>query len=236
MATRGACSEALAVEVYGATMVRVHRMFGRFPRLSQVIPDAVGEAFVRWLQSCGDKSEHVANHHVWWVTRNAGNHLLDTAPTKRRVARAIRLIASYAPDDNIVDNDRGEFEAERFEARLRRHKDAASLSDCEDNIIEALDAVRAVSEMPDALAPDACAVALRQLKDRQWTDDAIATRLGVSRSLVVLWRRRVCQPAEPKRRALIDLAASCEYPPFRKRKNGRAPQCVQDASSAGKRR
>lgn len=212
--TPGACPHDLAAEVYARTMRCVRRRYGHNPKHSQVMHDAVGEAFIRWFKSPADKTAHSANEHARWMTSTAGAHILDTDPCRRKYARAIRSLATHAEADEW-DEERA---AVRREAALRRDRDAPDFAYAEDNIIEALDAIRAPPPSPIATHQEALAV----LKHRGWLDREVARILGVSRPTIGNWRSGA-QPTEAAVAALMSLVAKDDAPPAHLRYRQRRP-------------
>lgn len=211
MTTRGPCTDALAIEVYTLTMRRVKRNFGHSPTRSQSVHDAVGEAFSQWLRSASDKAEHAAAEHATWVAKTAATHILDTNPCKRRTARGVRSLASYMPDSSDEpwhDDDR---EADRFESILRKHRGAADVEACEDNIIEAMDAILA-SDIPPGTGARAFNAAMIMLKARHWSDRGIGEQIGVAAPTISMWRTGNKAPSMSKRVAIIRLASERRYP------------------------
>lgn len=190
----------LAAEVYTKAMRTVRRRFGRHPKHSQVVHDAVGEAFVRWYKSSSDKTAHSANEHARWMASTAGSHILDTDPCRRKPSRAVRSIASHG---EVEEHDEQRAVIRR-EAQLRRFIGAPEFAYAEDNLNEALDAVRGRHAVPDATVHQE---ALATLKRRGWTDACIADATGVSRPTVGTWRSGR-EPSPTAGATLLHLADS----------------------------
>lgn len=210
----GACLHELAVEVYTIAVRITRRKYGRNTKHAQRIEDAVGEAFVRWYASASDKSAHAAIEHARYLAKTAGSHLSDTNPCKRKTARAIACIASH-DDDQREDGDGPYFKATtRFEATLRRYRGAPTFADCEDNTIDAIDAILD-TDLPPGAAEPVMRLAIDTLKRRHWTDRTIAAAIGVAHPMLSIWRSGRVQAPLRRRQQIVGLARSRAFPPVR---------------------
>lgn len=214
--SRGACSDALAEEVYRRTLAGVLRRIGHQHLHAQAAHDAVGEAFARWLGSPADKSLRASGEHAHWLIANAIGHLLDTAPNKRRTARAVRSLASWGPTSD-AEGDTGfavTKHQDKHEAILRAFYSVSDPADHEANLLGAMDGMAAFLIEEESRPPIRdWSDALASLRRDGWTDAALTRALGVSRIAVASWHRGDFTPREPSRAALVQLAVARTPPP-----------------------
>lgn len=205
----------LAAEVYTIAVRITRRKYGRNAKHAQRIEDAVGEAFVRWYASASDKSAHAAIEHARYLAKTAGSHLRDTNPCKRKTARSIACIASYDSEE-CKDGDSGDFKfANKFEMAIRRARGAPTFSGCEDNTIDAIDAILD-TDLPPGSAEPVMRLAIDTLKRRHWTDRTIGAAIGVAHPMLSIWRSGRVQAPLRRRQQIVGLARSRVFPPVRK--------------------
>ncbi|MCX7255683.1 MAG: hypothetical protein NTZ64_02860 [Polaromonas sp.] len=205
-ATRGHCPDALAAEVYRLTHAAMHRRF-RIPSARKTaVPEAVGAAYVRWLASPSDKTEHAAKHHAHWLAKTATVFLLGGAANLEKQGRNIRCVASFASSESTGT------ETDPNEMAWRAHYEVVAIDAHEDNLLEAIDAARQVWR------GQACSTwreAIAVLIARGWTRCHLADALGVSYGLILRYLNPddSITPRPRREAAIIALAAADGFPP-----------------------
>ena len=225
--SRGPCPDALAAEVYALTLVRTRRRCRPNSPHQQTIPDVVGEAYVRWLASAADKTEHTAGEHARHLSLTA-LHYLTCPRSRRRAARVARPIAEARAV--LADSDLEP--TSNLETLLRRDRGASEAPEAhEDDVIERLDAARRyLLGRPTTTALEALAV----LADRGWSVQQVAAGAGCSENAVHNWSKGQRVPSPASTATLVRLAATDGTPPapcVRPKPRGRVAP-TQDAPSA----
>lgn len=204
---RGHCPDSLAAKVHALTLA--HAMHRCGPNYRQTIPDVVGEAFVRWLASPADKTEHAPGEHANFVARDALRYL-----TCRRAQRqAADHARPYSEEDCALFHhalsDVGE-----------------ETCDVEGEEVARLDALRALARRDTGRQTASMVEALKVLAERGWSLLQIAYGAGVSETAVQHWVQGARRATSASIATVIRLAATDGPPPAHDRRHVPPPVVV----------